>query len=98
MDYEDLSGNTIAHENESENGSIDSQIDFEVSLGFSDMEKEDDEIMMDSLVGAFEATDITPYTCERCKSKLHTASDCIASHDINNELIVSDCEYDNYTM
>jgi hypothetical protein len=72
MDCEDLSGNVV---DDSDN---DSQFNFEVSLGFSDIEKEDEEIMMDSLVNAFQTNQIEPELCEQCKSNLHTNSECLA--------------------
>jgi len=90
MDCEDLSGNELVIY-ESDN---DSQVNFEVSLGLSDIEKEDEEIMIDALCGALQTTDIKPELCQRCKSNLHVASECIASHDINHDVIVSDGEYD----
>lgn len=73
MDCEDLSGNVV---DDSDN---DSQFNFEVSLGFSDIEKEDEEIMMDTLVNAFQTTQIEPEPelCEQCKSNLHTDSECL---------------------
>lgn len=72
---------------ETDDSDNDSQINFEVSLGLSDMEKEDDEIMMDGLSNAFETTTIEPPLCTRCGSKCHFTNDCIVTHDINNELI-----------
>ena len=82
-----ITDENIENEWEDADSDNDSQINFEVSLGLSDMEQEDDEIMMDALSNAFDATTIEPPQCTRCGSKCHFTNDCIVTHDINNDLI-----------
>jgi len=88
MECEDLSGNPI------EDSDNDSQFNFEVSLGFSDIEKEDEEIMIDSLVSAFQTNQIEPELCEKCKSNLHTNSTCLVQETRMEEEYEGDNEDD----
>ena len=88
MECEDLSGNIVIESD------ADSQFNFEVSLGFSDIEKEDEEIIMDSLVSAFQTNQITPELCENCKSNLHTNSTCLVQETCIEEAYEGDIEED----
>jgi len=88
MECEDLSGNIVI------DSDVDSQFNFEVSLGFSDIEKEDEEIIMDSLVNAFQTNHIEVELCTQCKSNLHTNSTCLVQETCMEEAYEGDIEED----